>query len=311
MSSRSEHCGSFPHGVGVIGLGSMGVPMTRKLLAARPPGCVVTVFGRNASRLAPLLEAGAQSAATARALAAVSDVIVVMLPDLPQIDEVLAGDQGILAGIDSPTLLVVTSSVSPDGLRTLAERVSAQTEGLLHVIDAPVSGGTEGAEAGTLSIMVGGADEDVTWADPVLCTMGTPVHLGALGSGQIAKACNQLIVAATMTALAEASVIAERSGLDVDRLLTLLRGGYAGSRVLETKQSRIVTRDYTPSGAAKFMVKDLAAARAAAHHTATATPLLDAVGEVFTRLVHAGLGNEDLAVVHRYIELAGSAGEEQ
>jgi 2-hydroxy-3-oxopropionate reductase len=216
----------------------MGSPMTRNILRGAPPECDVMIYGRTSTRLADLAEAGANIMSNPRELTAASDVVLVMLPDLPQIEENLTGDDGIL---------VVGSSVSPAGLRALAARLTRQTRGLLRVVDAPVSGGVEGAAAATLLIMVGGAAEDVRVVWPILATMGTPVHLGHLGSGQVAKACNQLIVAATMTAIAESSVIAERAGLNVDSFLTVLRGGYAGSRVLETKQQKVVERDYRPA----------------------------------------------------------------
>ncbi|WP_264159334.1 NAD(P)-dependent oxidoreductase [Mycetocola spongiae] len=279
----------------------MGAPMTLNLLAHRPEGVPVTVHARSPERLAPLVTAGARAAGSLRELASASEAIILMLPDLPQITEVLAGPEGLLAGIERPTVLVVSSSVSPDGVRALAERLDADTAGLLRVVDAPVSGGTEGAEAGTLSIMVGGDAPTVARVTPVLATMGTPVHLGPLGSGQVAKACNQMIVAATMTAISEAAVIAERSGIDLAVLLPLLQAGYAGSRVLETKQDRLIRRDYTPTGVAAFMVKDLTAAAAEAARTATRTPQLDTVRTVFDDLVAAGLGPEDLAVVHRFV----------
>ena len=141
--------------------------------------------------------------------------------------------------------------------------------GRVRVIDAPVSGGSEGAQAGTLSIMVGGDERDVNDAWPVLAACGNPVHLGPLGSGQVAKACNQMIVAATVLALGEAAVLADRSGLDLDELFRLLAGGYAGSRILETRGDRIVREDYSPSGAARYMVKDLRFAATVAQATGT------------------------------------------
>ncbi|WP_245991774.1 NAD(P)-dependent oxidoreductase [Mycetocola lacteus] len=290
-------------GVGVIGLGSMGAPMTHNLLSHRADDVEVFVQGRRPEKLVPFVQAGATARNTPRELAVDSEIVIVMLPDLAQLEQVLAGPDGLLAGITAPTLLVVCSSVSPAGLRDLAARLTADTDGLLRVVDAPVSGGTEGAEAGTLSIMVGGDPEDVARVLPILSTMGTPLHLGPLGSGQVAKACNQMIVAATMTAVAEAAVVAERAGIDVAALLPLLQGGYAGSRVLETKAERIITRDYTPTGIAAFMVKDLTAAVAEADATGTAARQLRTNLGVFTDLVDAGLGEEDLAVVHRFAEI--------
>lgn len=285
--------------IGMIGLGNMGTPMALNLIAAFPDR--VSVTGRSKSRAADVLAAGATWAETPAQLVDTSDVVILMVPDLPQVDELLFGDNGIVVA-DTECVVVVCSSVSPTGIRSTDERLRERTDGRMRVVDAPVSGGTEGASAATLSIMVGGADGDVAVALPLLAACGTPVHLGPLGSGDIAKACNQLIVAATMAAVSEASVIAERSGLDLDTLLTLLQGGYAGSRVLETKKDRLVARDYSPSGVARFMVKDLSFAHAAAVETATTTPILDALRSQFDGLVAAGLGDDDLAVIHRYIE---------
>lgn len=282
----------------MIGLGNMGTPMALNLLAAFPGS--LTVTARSRDRAAAALSAGAAWADTPAEIARASDVVILMVPDLPQVDELLFAEGGLT---EAPTtcVVVVCSSVSPTGIRLTDERLRQQTDGRMRIVDAPVSGGTEGAAAATLSIMVGGGEADVATALPILAACGTPVHLGPLGSGDIAKACNQLIVAATMAAVSEASVIAERSGLDLDALLTLLQGGYAGSRVLETKKDRLVERDYSPSGAARYMVKDLSFAHAAAVETATTAPVLDALRAQFDGLVAAGLGDDDLAVIHRYI----------
>jgi 2-hydroxy-3-oxopropionate reductase len=294
---------SSPEIVGVIGLGNMGLPMLQHLVAASVsndagPGVVVTA--RSADRAQRAVDAGAVFVETPLALAAVCTLVILMVPDLAQVDDVLFGAAG-LAASDSDLVVVVCSSVSPVGLRDVDRRLRSETAGRMRLVDAPVSGGTEGAHAGTLSIMVGGSDEDVARAIPVLSACGRPVHLGGLGAGEVAKACNQLIVAATMAAIAEASVIVEREGLELNAVLSLLEGGYAGSRVLETKRERLVARDYTPTGVAKFMVKDLGFAAAAADATGTATPTLDAVRATFVGLTEAGLGDEDLCVVHRYI----------
>jgi 2-hydroxy-3-oxopropionate reductase len=293
--ATTQHPGSDR--IGVIGLGNMGLPMTLNLLAA---GRAVTVTGRSRDRATAALDAGAAWTATPRELAAASDVIVLMVPDLPQVEELLFGADGLVASGEE-ALVVVCSSVSPVGLRELDARLDAASNGRMRLVDAPVSGGTEGAAAGTLSIMLGGSAAQAARAAAALAPCGTPVHLGPLGAGDVAKACNQLIVAATMTAIAEASVIAERAGLDLDALLTLLQGGYAGSRVLETKRERLVARDYSPTGVARFMVKDLAFAAAAADETATRAPVLEAVRGVFDDVVAAGLGDDDLAVVHRLV----------
>jgi len=187
-------------------------------------------------------------------------------------------------------------------LRELAERLLVESGGLVHLIDAPVTGGEEGAIAGTLSILVGGADDDVRTAWPVLESMGNPFHLGPLGSGAIAKFCNQLIVAATVTALGEAAVLGERSGLDLAVLFEALGGGYAGSRVLETRARRFVEGDYHPSGAAKYMVKDLGFALDEAERVRVDAPQLAMLSEFFGDLSARGFGDQDISVTRAYIE---------
>ena len=296
MSSAGNH-----RTVGIIGLGAMGLPMAARLVrsAGADP---LRVTGRTPEKAADLVAAGAEWHDTARSLAAGADVIILMLPDLPEVEEVLAGPDGILAAEPTDLILVISSTSSPVGVRALHQRLVEQTRGAVRVVDAPVSGGTDGAAAGTLSIMVGGADEDVVRALPVLAACGTPVHLGPLGAGEVAKACNQLIVTATVLALGEASVLANRSGLDLEVLFDLLAGGYAGSRILSTRGERIVTEDYSPSGPARYLVKDLDFATAIATDTSTDLILLPAVRAAFVELVERGLGDFDMAVTRRFIE---------
>lgn len=284
--------------VGVVGLGTMGAPMARHVLAA---GFPLHVTARRPEATAALLADRATAHATARDLAAHSDVVVTVLPDLPELVGVLEGPDGLLAGVAGPLVLVVCSTSSPAGVRELGAALDARTGGAVRLVDAPVSGGQEGAEAGTLAIMVGGAPDDVAHVLPVLEAAGTPVHLGPLGSGQVAKACNQVVVAATVTALAEAAVLAERAGLDVARMLDLLAGGYAGSRVLEVKKHRFVAHDHSPSGPARYLVKDLRGALDEAGRTGTATVLTDVLLEVFTSVTDAGLGDLDTSVVQDWI----------
>ncbi|MFC0338455.1 2-hydroxy-3-oxopropionate reductase [Kushneria avicenniae] len=286
--------------VGMIGLGSMGMPMALNLLRAGLAGRV-SVFGRSPEKLAPALEAGAERCETPKALAAQSDVLITVLPDLPQLEALIDGDEGILAGVDGPLLLVICSTSSPEGVRALARTLSEKSEGRIHVLDAPLSGGTDGAEAGRLSIMVGGEEADLERARPVLETMGTPVLLGPLGAGEVAKACNQMVVAATMVALSEATNIAERAGLDVERLLGCLGGGYAGGRFLESRKQRLIDKDYTPSGIARYMTKDLGFARDEAAQQQVVTPQLSTLLALYQDLGERGLGELDLTVTQRYI----------
>jgi 2-hydroxy-3-oxopropionate reductase len=263
----------------------------------------VAITGRDKARYSGLLGAGAVWHDTPRSLASSVDAILLMLPDLPEVEAVLSGPDGVLAGSFDHLLLIISSTSSPTGVRELAHRLQRASDSVVAVVDAPVSGGSDGAVAGTLSIMVGGADDDVAQAIPILSACGKPVHLGPLGSGQVAKACNQMIVAATILALGEAAVLAHRSGLDLDQLFTLLAGGYAGSRLLDTRRERLVTEDYSPSGIARYMVKDLDFATAAIEATDTHPALLPAVRAAFAELTRLGLGEYDIAVTRRYTEL--------
>ncbi|NMR18741.1 NAD(P)-dependent oxidoreductase [Cellulomonas fimi] len=285
--------------VGYIGLGVMGAPMAGHVLRA---GFPLHVTARRRESADGVVAAGARWQPTARQVAAQSDVVVLMVPDLPDVEDVLDGPGGLLAGIVRPLVVVVSSTVSPEGVRALDTRVRALTGGLARIVDAPVSGGEEGAVAGTLSIMVGGSDDDVAVTLPVLAATGTVVHLGPLGAGQVAKACNQMIVAATITALSEAAVVAQRAGLDVGALFDLLGGGYAGSRLMEVKKRRLAEHDHSPSGAARFLLKDLGFAAAEARRSGTMTPQLDVLRDVFAGLTSAGMGDSDMSVVQAYVD---------
>jgi len=227
--------------VGMMGLGSMGMPMAHNLLASGV-AAQVSVYGRSRERAQPALEAGAEWCDSPRALAATSDVIITVLPDLPQLRELLEGNDGLLAGLSHPLLLVICSTSSPEGIRELAAELEQRADGRVQILDAPLSGGADGAAAGTLSIMAGGTETAFAVARPLLETLGMPVLLGPLGAGEVAKACNQMVVASIMVALAEATVIAERAGLDVSKLLDCLGGGYAGGRFLESRKQRLMTR---------------------------------------------------------------------
>ncbi|TFC35264.1 NAD(P)-dependent oxidoreductase [Cryobacterium sp. MDB1-18-2] len=288
--------------VGVIGLGVMGRPMAASLLRSPAASWNVVISDRGRERYSELLDSGASWAESPRRLAEQADIIVDMLPDLPQLEQVLNGPDGIVSGITTPTLLVISSTSSASGIRELADRLATETNGLLHVVDAPVSGGEDGAVAGTLSIMVGGSADDVDLALPVLRAIGTPAHLGPLGAGAIAKFCNQLIVAANILALGEAAVLAERSGLDLGALFDLLENGYAGSRVLDSRKRRIVDADYRPSGVARYMIKDLRYALEEADRTGTDAAQLRLLLDTFTDLTAHGFGDQDIAVTRAYVE---------
>ena len=287
---------------GFIGLGSMGAAMAKRL-ATRcvERGDRLVVWNRSRVREAAVLAEGASAARDPADLVAVSDVVV-MLPDLPQLLELSDGPAKLLSRVRSPTVLVICSSVAPAGARAFAEHATELTDGLVSVIDAPVSGGPEGAQAGTLAIMVGGSDVAVAAAWPALTAMGSTVrHLGAIGAGSLATACNQMVVAATMIALSEASVLAESAGVDVAGLLDVLAGGYAASRLLEVKGTNLASQSYSPAGKATYMVKDLGFVRSEAQRTGVTVSQAELSLATFAAADAAGLGEEDMSVVHRII----------
>jgi len=281
--------------IGCIGLGAMGAPMARRLLDAH--GALV-IHGRR--HHSDLEAAGATWAATPRELAEQTTAVLVMLPDLPQLESLLDGPDGLLAGRGA-LLVMIGSTSSPTGVRALADRITAATEGRVRVVDCPVSGGVDGAEAGTLSIMLGGDEADTDSAAEALAPCGSPVRLGPLGAGEVAKSCNQMVVAATILALGEASELAARSGIDLDVLWDLLGGGYAGSNLLTSRRAKLATGDDSPSGAAKYMVKDLRFADDVARATGVTPVLLPTLRAAFDEIVAAGLGERDIAVTRRLV----------
>ncbi|MDQ1136471.1 2-hydroxy-3-oxopropionate reductase [Microbacterium sp. SORGH_AS 1204] len=278
--------------LGVWGLGAMGEPMAQHLLGAR--GALTVHARRERPRLT---EAGAAWAATARELGTACDAVLVMLPDLPQLEKHLDGPDGLLAGIgEREFLLMIGSTSSPVGVRELAERLPSD----IRVVDCPVSGGEDGARAGRLSIMLGGSPADADLAAALLAPCGTPVRLGPLGAGEVAKACNQMVVAATILALGEATELAARSDVDPAALWALLGGGYAGSNLLESRREKLVSGDDSPSGVAAYMVKDLRFAADIATATDTRPALLPALRAAFDEIVDRGLGERDIAVTRRF-----------
>lgn len=288
---------------GFIGLGSMGTPMAVRLAVdCATRGDQLLVWNRSPGRDAEVLAEGATAAPDPAHLVAACDVVVVMLPDLPQLRELTDGTAQLLSGVRKPTVLVVCSSVAPEAVRAYAAHAAELTDGLVQVIDAPVSGGPEGAVDGTLAIMVGGVDAAVAAAWPVLTAMGTTVrHLGPIGSGSLAKACNQMVVAATVIALSEACALAEAAGADVAGLLDVLAGGYARSRVLEVKADNLVSGTYVAGGKASYLVKDLSIVAAEAQRAGVTVEQAALSLDTYRAAADAGLGEQDMTVVHQLI----------
>lgn len=281
--------------LGVIGLGAMGTPMAQQLLSAGRQ-----VFFHSQREKPELVEAGAVPAASPAELASQAKTLLVMLPDLPQLTPLLRGKDGLLSSQDE-LLICISSTAAASHVRQLAEEVSAETEQRVQIIDTPVSGGVEGARAGSLSIMAGGTEDQVTAARAALSACGRVLHMGPLGAGQVSKACNQMVVASTMLALSEATVMAERSGILPSALLEVLGGGYAGSTLLEAKKHKLTSEDYSPDGRASYMLKDLGFAREIAAETSTSAVGLPELHRAYRELVDKGLGDFDLAVTRRFV----------
>ena len=292
--------GTTTRRAGFVGLGLMGAPMAANLLKE---GWQVRGWNRSPAAVRDLEQQGGTGVEHVAELRD-EPVIIFMLPDLPFIEEAAAGllETWRSAPPAPGTLLVVMSSVSPVAVQAFGRLVADASGGNASVLDAPVSGGTDGARRGSLAIMAGGSPEDFERARPVLAAMGSAVRrLGELGAGSLAKACNQLVVGTTTAALAEAAELAERSGLDVAALFEVLSGGLAASRVLELVGPRLAAKDYTPTGPAKFMQKDLSFVLEAAANAGAAAPLASAGVDLYGQLVAQGLGDLDLAVVRQAV----------
>ena len=274
--------------VGFIGLGIMGRPMARHLVDADVP---LTVHSRSPGPVEDLAGAGASRASSPAEVAAGSDVVITMLPDTPDVEQVLFGPDGVASTAAAGSLVIDMSSIDPIPTRAFAERLVAQDVAML---DAPVSGGEKGAIDAALSIMVGGSPEAFARALPLLERMGKNiVHVGPSGAGQIAKACNQLVVAATIEAVAEALVLAERAGVDAAKVREALLGGFAGSKILEVHGQRMLDRAFDPGFRARLHRKDARIVLDTAKEVGAPVPAFEAVARQLDELVESGGGELD------------------
>jgi 2-hydroxy-3-oxopropionate reductase len=289
--------------VGFIGLGIMGLPMAVNLSTA---GFDVVGYNRGKGRADQLAERGGRAAGTLAEAVRDADVVVTMLPDSPDVQAVLLGDDGVFAHATSGTLVIDASTIRPDVSAALA---NAGNEHGFRVLDAPVSGGEQGAIDGTLSIMVGGAAEDFEAARPVLDAVGkTVVHVGPAGSGQTVKAANQLIVAGTIELVAEAIVFLEAHGVDTDAAVRVLAGGLAGNAILDRKATGMLARNFAPGFRLALHHKDLGIVTAAAREAGVVIPLGAVVSQLVAALVARGDGGLDHSGLLKLVEeLSGRA----
>src|SRR6266480_1525507 len=283
--------------IGFIGLGIMGKPMAHNLLKA---GFPVIVHNRHQVVTDELVAAGASAGVRPREIAASCDVLITMLPDAPQVEEVLLGSEGVIEGAREGLIVIDMSTISPIVTRTLAARLAERG---IAMLDAPVSGGDKGAIAGTLSIMVGGEEATFQRCLPIFQALGkTVVHVGESGAGQVVKACNQIVVALVIEAVSEALVLGSKAGVDPAKILQVLGGGLAANRVMELRGASMLAHDFTPGGRVRFHHKDLGFALETARRYGVSLPLTAQVDQMFASLEVKGRGDLDHSALLTYLE---------
>lgn len=279
---------SAPERIGFIGLGIMGRPMARHLLEA---GLPLTVHSRSPGPVEELLAAGASRAGSPAEVAAASDIVVTMLPDTPDVELVLFGEQGVATDVGEGSLVVDMSTISPVATREFATRLGAQDVGF---VDAPVSGGEKGAVEASLSIMAGGSEEHFARALPLFEAMGKNiVRIGLVGAGQVTKACNQLVVGATIEAVGEALVLAAKAGVDPGKVREALLGGFAGSKILEVHGQRMLDGAFDPGFRIRLHRKDAGIILETARELGAPIPSFEIVADALERAVEGGRGELD------------------
>ncbi len=292
MSTKQE--------VAVVGLGVMGLPIVKNLLKA---GFEVEVWNRSEPAIVNAVSMGAHKMNSLTECR--SQIVLTILPDSNDVREVLAN--GLQSALKPGSILVVMGTISPVAMKELAQELAPHG---IRAIDAPMSGGDVGAQAGTLSIMVGG--DEVTFQEllPIFQAIGKTIRLlGPVGAGQLTKACNQVIVAITLTALGEAITLARQSGLDAHNVLDILAGGLANSQALTIKREKIESGDFTPGGFSKFQLKDLNFALESAQASGVDLPVTTVVQQLFSDLVAHGDGDLDHSAIIREIQRRVKDGE--
>jgi 3-hydroxyisobutyrate dehydrogenase len=282
--------------IGFVGLGTMGAAMAANLARA---GASPTVWNRTPGPEEALLELGARAAESPAAVAANSDVVLICVSDTPDVQAVLFGPNGVAQGARPGSLVIDCSTISPEATREFGARLAGAG---VAMVDAPVSGGSEGARNATLTMFVGGEHSDVERAMPVLQTIGrTITHLGPLGSGQAAKAVNQVIICGAYVGVAEGIVLGMRAGLDPARLVAALSGGAAQSWTLANRSARMIEDDYPLGFRLALHRKDLGIALEMARGLDLDLPVAGLTAALEDGLIAAGLGEEDMSVLARAV----------
>jgi len=286
--------------IGFIGLGIMGKPMAQNLLKA---GYELTVYDVVPERVEELVKAGARRGSSAKDVASRSEVVITMLPNSPHVREAVLGPNGVLDGAKPGIILVDMSSIAPLASKEIAAK--AQEKGVA-MLDAPVSGGEPKAVAGTLAIMVGGPQETFEQVKDILARMGFSVtRVGEIGSGNVTKLANQIIVALNIAAMSEAMVLATKAGVDPEKVFQAIRGGLAGSAILDAKMPLALKGNFKPGFRIELHIKDLANALDTAHELGVPVPLSSVVMEIMQALKTDGkAANDHGGIIQFYEQLA-------
>lgn len=284
--------------LGYIGLGLMGSGIARNLLKA---GFPLTVHNRSRPPIEMLVAEGARAAESPRQVAEASDVVLTSLPDSPDVEQVVLGPKGVLEGARPGMIYVDNSTIHPEVARRIASRLA---EAGVEALDAPVSGGDVGAREGTLAIMVGGSRSAFERVLPVLQAMGkTITYVGESGAGQVAKACNQIMAAAQMVAMAELLLLAQKAGVDPGRVIEAIRGGAAQCWTLDVKSPRLLRGERSPGFKASMMYKDLRIVQETADRYGMVLPTTSVNGQLYRAMLELGMGHLDNSAVIGVLEV--------
>lgn len=283
--------------IGFIGLGIMGKPMARNLLKA---GYGLVVSDINPVVVEELVSLGAKSAGSASEVASKTTTIITMLPNSPQVKEVVLGNNGLIEGASEGSVLIDMSSIAPLASREIAKALSAKG---IEMLDAPVSGGEPKAIEGTIAVMAGGKKEifDANY-DVMMAMAGSVVYVGEIGAGNIAKLCNQIIVALNISAVSEALVLATKAGVSPDLVYQAIRGGLAGSTVMDAKAPMIMDRKFDPGFRIDLHIKDLSNVIETSHEVGAPLPLSSLVMEIMQAIKIDGSGEEDHSSIVKFYE---------
>ena len=281
--------------IGFIGIGLMGFPMSKNLLKS---GCKLNVFNRSIHKANSLKEFGAEISESVVELVKNSEVIITMLTDDAAVDQVM-GDNDFIDNLIPRTTIIDMSSVKPE---TAIKHANNLKKKQINYLDSPVSGGTIGAEEASLAIMTGGEQKVFDEVESILKKMGNPTLVGPVGSGQVSKLANQIIVGLTIGAVAEAVTLCEKAGADPNKMINALTGGWADSKVLQTHGKRMISKDFSPKGKTFTQLKDMNNILECANSFNTHLPISNLVKQMYKTLVENGHGNDDHSSLYKEIE---------